>query len=225
MKNRNVADTLKELLNNAKTEQTKQKLLSINKVCETIKSNHGIISIKSVVSMLNSNGVKISQRSIYNKRGGDNVYRKLIDAWVADSESSLQAKKSPIAPLVEADLLSEAELLEIGDQVLRYRVLMLLQELKSLRSQIGMIRNIRELPEVSLQAMNNTDISNDPVLDSKAKESKLQEDSISSIFKRPYSNLITFDDEGTLTANRPLRKGEKLSYPGLEDALKRVVES
>lgn len=210
----------KNLLDEAKTQTQKHKLTAIHMVCQAIQKNKGIISIQSVVSILNSKGTPISKQSLYNKIDGKNPYRKLIDAWInKDPTLSLKniRKLIPFNPESKNPLLSESELSLIPDLVLRYRILGIIQELQYLRKESGFLRSIKNLPEININPSSNS-TTNEVTL------AEIYTETINNFLKKNIANVISFDENGCAIAKRTINIDERVSGPGLKDALETIVK-
>lgn len=210
----------KKLLDEAKTQKQKTKITAIYNACKTIIKNKGSISIKSVVSILNSNGVIISNRSIYNDCGGKNPYRQLVQAW-SGLESPITLTKlnglvQNIKPIDSTSTLTDSEILSIPNDVLRYRIVMLLQELKHLRQEVGFAKQIKNLPEINIYAPENSDSV-------QYNLSELYFETLNNLIKNSTTNVIDFDEDGCAYAKRTIRSGDKISSPGLFDAIKFII--
>lgn len=212
----------KKLLDEAKTDKQKTKITAINDVCKTITKNKGMVSIKSVVSILNSNGVKISNRSIYNDCDGKNPYRLLVQAWSGLESPITLTKLNGLIPtnnsIDSTSILTDSEILSIPNPVLRYRVLMILQELKYLRKEVGLVKQIKTLPEININAPASSD-------NAKSNLNEFYFQTLSNFIKKGQTNVIDFDENGCAYAKRTIKNGDKISGPGLIDAIKTIINN
>ena len=186
--------------------------------------NGGIVSIPSIVKMLNSNGISITKRTIYNKRNGGNPYRELIDLWIEYST----LKTNINTPLSKNDnsksnsIISKEEIASISDHVLRYKITMITSELTGVRNQINILQQVKDMPKVAA-SLSSQEITHHEALDVFLDEYDLE--AIKSILTNSLSNLVEFDDTGALIAKKTIKRGESISHPGFQDALQKIIKS
>lgn len=219
-----VDNILEGLISKSKSKAATEKLTRINAVCKRIVDNGASPSISNVVKHLNQEGVKISKRSVYNNREGGNPYRELIDAWAARATSQFthKATMKPVPSEVEidSDILDHSDLAKITEPVLRYRITLLLGEVKGLRNQLNIARSIENLP----------------MLQPNAETTLLENNAVNSILLNHYeieilgvllsgTHSLNFNQEGALVSTSSIKRGALLSNPGLEDALKKIIKS
>jgi len=219
-----VSDLLNTLISQSKSKTSSDKLEKINTVCKGLIDNGASPSISNVVKHLNQEGVKISTRSIYNKREGGNPYRTLIDAWIECSTSMFTQKKiktkQPIENEFDFGIIDENDLSKISDPALRYRIMILVGEVKGLKSQLNIAREIENLPILKSDSPTK-------MIDSDTSESIMlnpyEVDIISSLLSGTHS--LEYSQDGALSAKTSIKRGEMLSSPGLKDALKKIIKS
>ncbi|WFO49871.1 gamma-mobile-trio protein GmtX [Aeromonas veronii] len=206
-----VEDLYHELSKNRKADQRKM-LANIHEVCSKLVKQGSIPSAASVVKILGTQGYKISTRTIYNKRNGQNPYPILIDAW----GDVLAAKKVKIAETLDTGTISidEQDLAKISDPVLQHKMMIFIGQVRSLKAQNDALRNINKLPMVSI------DMGMPSVI--KSELGTLNLEVLENLLYQSNPNL-SFDKDGCLVAKRPIPSGTVLSEPGLAEALEVVI--
>jgi hypothetical protein len=211
-----------KLESECKTESTKQKLRHINQACATTHKNGGSVAIASIVSMLNSSGIKLSSRTIYNKKDGP--YRKLLDGWInvsstTDVSGKLKGKINLDSPV---QLIEDKELLKIDDHVLRYKISLMSGQIKGLQNQLSTIRAVRDLPLLNagdaLPLLAEHDIADDLGL------STYDIDVLKDFVKESKSKSIGFDEDDTLIATKPIARHDFLSQQGLKEIIDKIIK-
>ncbi len=236
MSNNDVDKLYGELLENATREQVKTTLKSIHDICGKMVGVNASPSVPAVVKALASQGFIVSERSIYNRRGGKNPYPLLIDAWVKVAHG----KKVGIEAVVKANneslhdtgikvngpnsIFTEDDLMKISDPVLRYKISVLYGQMTSLTKQNAALRELRGLPAVYPDHIAQP---SDRKIEAKPN---LPSPQLNSLDVEILTNLLDgqggqfyFDDEGTLYAGRPIRTRTALSDPGFKDALEKLL--
>lgn len=210
----------KKLLSECSLNSSKySKIHLFNKVCESLVDKGVDMQISLLVTHLSQAGMKISKQSIYNKQGGKNPYRVLFDLW-AEYSTIKKSKASYSAPTVsKSDIFTGEDLSKIDDPVLRYRVSLLYGEVKGLKQQNDMLRQIKDMRAIKSIPSNELELqdSESVLLDS------YEVDLIRSLFKGNAN--LGFDDDGKLVAGTSIRKGTSLSSEGLNDALNKILRS
>lgn len=207
------------LTESAKTSQVRDKLGQVHAMLKALYSKGIKPSIAVLVKHLGQDGVKISDRAFYNKRKDGNLYRQLFDAWeelgAAPKEITIAASKGD----VPACIIESADLEKIDDQVLRYRVSILLGELKGLRQQVDILRHAASLTSVMPNA--------DRIIDGMAAQQLMLDDYDLELLEDMLSNYhsLGFSDAGALTATSSIKRGTSLSKPGLKDVVEKVLKS
>jgi hypothetical protein len=106
--------------------------------------------------------------------------------------------------------------------VVRHRIALMIGELTSLRNQLNMLRQIKNLPPVS----SVTKVEQGGGLS--LQQSFLNEyevEIIDSFLNKSSINRVDFDENGTLIASNMIKRGDTLSQPGLKEVLQKVVKS
>ncbi|RUO68345.1 hypothetical protein CWI78_08995 [Idiomarina ramblicola] len=114
--------------------------------------------------------------------------------------------------------LKDEELAEIGNPVLRYKIALVNAEVKSLRRQNDLIRQVKELPIMSNsqpEAIESDSPQSLPLL-------QYNQDLIREFLRG--NSFLSFDDKGRLYAKRAISKGVVLSADDLQDALLALVD-
>jgi hypothetical protein len=219
-------DTLiDKLIGEEVTSRKNIKLSKLNDICKSIVNKGAVPTIQGVVKIMNEEGFVISARTIYNVRENGNAYRELLDGWIKyaaalKSKSSKPAAKKDYQP--QNDILQDSDLVKIGDLVVRHRIALMIGELTSLRNQLNMLRQIKNLPPVS----SVTKVEQGGGLS--LQQSFLNEyevEIIDSFLNKSSINRVDFDENGTLIASNMIKRGDTLSQPGLKEVLQKVVKS
>lgn len=220
IKRTEIDNALQKAMHEATSSVKASRLEAFSKVCEELVKKSVQLKITLVVRYMTENGHKMSQQSIYNKQEGVNSYRILFDLW---SEYDI-LKRSSSKPIVREhessiDLIDDNDLRLIDDPALRYRISLMYGELKGLRKQNDLLKQVKEMsvvqsvPEYLFESKSTTEIMlNDYEID-------ILKEFVSS------NSDISFNDEGTLISNLPIRKGKTLSNQGLKEALVKVLKS
>lgn len=209
-----VINTFSELEKQAKTPATSQMLTHINKACEAITRSGAIVTISTVVKILNELDIDISTRTLYNKRNGKNLYRTLIDSWIEHSSHvntvNLQQDdfaKTPTSPLIDD------ELPDIADIPLRKRVALMIGEIKGLRNQVNTLKELRTLP-----------LLNNPV----TNESMTSENDVKLLQELLNINQmgnVGFNDSGQLTTLQSLENDQPLTSKGVKQVIEKIINN
>lgn len=242
MKNKDimsVADAHKlyeELYKGVTRESVKTTLKDIHEICEKMVEANATPSVPAVVNALARKGILVSQRSVYNRRKGQNPYPILIDAWI----KVVQGKHLGIEAVVKASseprpnagitvkqsnaFITEEDLMKIADPVLRYKISVLYGQMTSLTKQNAALRELRELPAIhpDHQAQPSTkNIENKPSIPSPHLDSLDVE--ILRNFLGGQNGQLYFDDEGVLYAAKGIRSHTPISDPGLKEVIEKLL--
>lgn len=212
--------TLQELLETASSSAKSNRLKAFNKICEGLVKKSIPLKITLVVRQMEENGYKMSQQSVYNKHEDGNPYRTLFDLWSEYDEIKHTTKKITVSAKTESDnFIDEDELGLIQDPALRYRISLMFGELKGLKKQNDLLKQVKE--------MNIIQSVPEYMVSSKGSSEMLLDDYEVGILKEfVLSNSnISFDDDGALISKLPIKKGQTLSNQGLKDALIKVLRS
>lgn len=216
-----INDKVEQLISDCKSTATATKLRQVSKVCEDLVE-HGITpTIVLVVKYLKQEAIQIKKQTIYNKREGGNPYREIIDAWIDYATAKFNEKKISIPKAGTGNsVLEDEDLAMISDPVIRYRVSLLMGEMKGLRNQLNMARELKNLPPIhsapTLQEIGHEESSN-IILNSYEIE-------VLTEFSNGSAN-VGFDEDGALAAKRSIRRDSMLSSPGLQQALQKILKS
>lgn len=208
------------LIRGSKSKPTELKITSIDKICESLVDENITPTIVLVVKYLKQDAIKITTRTIYNQREGGNPYRQVIDAWIEFANFKASKSKAKIHKEIDAqNIVEEEDLSSITDPVLRYRVSLLCGEIKGLRNQLNIARQVQNLPAINWDGQNST-----PTEYQKKPRARLNDYDIEILneFLSGTSN-VTFDEDGALTAKFHIRKSNKISSPGLKEAIEKLL--
>lgn len=227
-----------ELFEKSARELVKSNLKRINEVCKKMVGVNATPSVPAIVKALASKGLIVSERSIYNRRGGKNPYPVLIDAWIKVAQGRQLDLKTVVKASTEVHtetgiivdnpnaFITEEDLLKIPDPVLRYKISVLYGQMVSLTKQNAALRQLRELPAIY------------PDYDAQPSDQKIEEQSkasapssqINSLDVEILTNLLDgqsghlyFDDEGALFAARAIRTHTAISDPGLKEVIEKII--
>jgi hypothetical protein len=215
-----INNLVENLIQSSKTKSTESKIVAINKVCEGLVDENITPTIALVVKYLKQDAIKITTRTIYNQREGGNPYRQLIDAWIEFANFKASKSKAKVRKDIDAqNIVEEEDLSSINDPVLRYRVSLLCGEIKGLRNQLNIARQVKNLPAIGSGEQSST-------LEAYQQNSLDDLDDydfgILNDFLSGSSNA-SFDKDGALTAKFYIRKNDKISNPGLKEAIEKLV--
>ncbi|RSO54754.1 hypothetical protein EA756_14770 [Acinetobacter lactucae] len=224
-----VSVTLDNLCNNASLK-VKTRLKAIDKVIYGFKKKNVELTVPNVVNALKAIGVNISASSIYNKtvRGKSNPYRVLFDAWMNDLNKSKLSRNSQNLASVEFVSMTDSDYSSIGNDVVKFKVQMLFNELKSARHQINMLKQIHNLPIVtdtgSSLIFHKNEVSNEPIASQQENITKPKIECNQMYIKvleqfLNGSNKLEYDKDGCLIAKTTIRKDDLLSDINFKDAI------
>lgn len=213
-------DTALELAVSSTTVSKATRLNAFNEICESLVMKAVPLKITLVVKFMIENGHQISQQSIYNKQDGGNPYRKLFDLW-SEYDALKRSHSKPTVKVKQSQdsYIDDGDLKLIEDPALRYRISLMYGELKGLKRQNDLLKQIKEMniiqsiPEYMIDSKNPSEITlND-------YEINILKEFVAS------SSYISFNEDGALIASLPVRKGQSLSNQGLKDALLKILNS
>lgn len=196
------------------------RLEAFNSICEELVKKGVPLKITLVVKYMVENGHQMSQQSIYNKPDGGNHYRILFDLW-GEYDTLKRACSRPVVKVekLEDGFIDDADLKLIEDPALRYRISLMYGELKGLKKQNDLMKQLKEMsviqsvPEYMIGSKDSSEI----ILND--YEINILKEFIAS------NSTISFNEDGALIANLPIRKGQSLSNQGLKDALLKILNS
>lgn len=219
---------LNDLCNNTSCN-IKIRLKAIDKIIYGFKKNSVEPTVPNIINALKSVGIKMSASSIYNKtvRGKQNPYRVLFDAWVKNiSDSKLHSSK--INTSTDFISMTDTDFSSISNEVVKFKVQMLFNELKSARHQINMLKQIQNLPIVtdtgsSLIFNNKEPLSKhinyqkETLIKKNMQDTHIYREALEQFLND--NNKLEYDENGCLVAKKTIRKGDLLSDINFRDAI------
>ena len=210
-----------ELAKNKKRVQTTLK--AINDACETIVKKGGAPIPPSVITWLATRriDIKLATQTIYNTP----AYKRIVNAWAdvaAEMAVSKRGRFLPEAVAVGA-FLTNKDLEEIRDAVVRHKVAIMLGQFNQLKNQAEMRKAIKDNPPIPrfLEAKEPSEaIAYDLSLNEDELEALLDFIKEASVKRRG----IEFNDIGTVMAKRVVNE-KPLSKPGFVEAIRKILES
>lgn len=206
------------------------RLKALDKIIYGFKKNNVELTVPNVVNSLNSIGINMSASSIYNKtvRGEPNPYRVLFDAWMNDINKSKLSKNIKNHSSVDFISMTDTDFASIGNDVVKFKVQMLFNELKSARHQINMLKQIQNLPIItdngSSLIFHKNEVSNKHIASQEENISKPKIEDTQMYIKvlekfLSGSNKLEYDEDGCLIAKTTIRKDDLLSDINFKDAI------
>lgn len=217
-KKKEIDHAFSKFMSEAKSVNKKARLNRFNAICERLVSQGVQLKISLVVQYMVENGLEMSNQSIYNKQGGVNPYRSIFDLW-SEYDSLRRSSKGVSVKSQSVDIIGEEDLKLILDPALRYRVSLMFSEVRGLKKQNDLLRQVKE--------MNHIQSVPEHMIDKKSPESivlnRYEIDTIRELVEK--NTYISFDEDGAMKAKSPIRKEQVLSSQGLLVALKKILES
>lgn len=228
MSRKRVDSIYSELQKNAKSASVRAKLLKIHNACEQISAN-AIVSIASVINYISSDGVKLTKRTVYNDRAGGNPYKTLIEEWIRHSEviqSERKSKPNKVNSETSLSLIDEDDLAKISDIALRHKFSLMYGELRSLRNQVNILKDVSSLPTLT-QPMLGHESSDDDLLPHRVNSIELTdyEREVCNDFFYSKSTPLDFDEDGSLVSKSVIRRNETLSMEGFKAVLEKLLNN
>jgi len=228
-----VSVTLNSLLNETNSN-VKMRLQAIDKIIYGFKKNNVELTVPNIVHALKAMGINMSTSSIYNKtvRGKPNPYRVLFDVWMNDINKSKLSKTMQASPVVDFISMTDTDFACIGSDVVKFKVQMLFNELKSARHQINMLKQIQNLPIIIDNGSNlifqKNEVSKKHISYHKKEETGYKPEEIQLYIKilegfLSGSNKLGYDEDGCLIAKTSIRKDDLLSDLNFKDAIMMVL--
>ncbi|HDY7718959.1 TPA: hypothetical protein RQK05_000895 [Vibrio vulnificus] len=225
-----VDTVLNSLLEDANSN-VETRLKAMNKIVHSFKRNSVDLTVPNVVRAMEATGIRISASSFYNKtvRGKPNPYRVLFDAWKQDiDKAKVKSSGNDYSP-PDFTSMTDADFATIGSDVVKFKVQTLYNELKSVRNQVNMLKQIQNLPIVqdtgTAFIFHETEESSEFVLSETSKGAI----GISAEDIEEYSEAIRsflngnsktiFDEDGFLIAKTNVRRGDVLSDVDFKEAM------
>jgi hypothetical protein len=226
MDSNSVKEATVAIADKAQRADQKARLLAWGDICEKLVELKAELSIASAVRQMTNNGYKITKRTVYNK-GDDNKvndYRKIFDLWVE--------LKSINKPKITTNVNTPGDdgikgflgidLRSIQDSVTRYQVSLMLGQLKSYKSQLDLLNQVRsEMSALPDENSSTLDINSQSF--SIGNEKSLTDYDIQILKEFMENKDFDFDENGKMTASTSLRKGTSITSEGFKQALEKVV--
>lgn len=220
LKRKEIDMALQKAISESSSSVKAIRLEAFSKICEELVRKSAQLKITLVVKWMTENGHKISNQSIYNKQEGRNSYRILFDLW---SEYDI-LKRSCSMPVVReqnsfGDFIDDKDLRLIEDPALRYRVSLMFGELKGLRKQNDLLKQVKNMSVIQSVP--------EHLIEQKSASEFILDDFEVEILREFVCSRseVGFSEDGALIANLPIRKGKLLSNQGLKEALTKVLNS
>ena len=215
---------IENALEKVKSETTSSakaaRLEAFSKICGELVKKSVQLKITLVVKYMTENGLKMSEQSIYNKQKGGNPYRTLFDLWSEYDTLKRSSSKPVVRELASSgDFIDDDDLKLIDDPALRYRISLMYGELKGLKKQNDLMKQVKDMSVIQSVP--------EHLIESKSASEFVLDDYEIEILKEFVSSSsdVSFSDDGALKANLPIRKGKLLSNQGLKEALIKVLNS
>lgn len=220
---------LNDLCNKANTNVA-TRLKALDKIICGFKKNNIELTVPNVVNALKSIGINMSTSSIYNKtvRGEPNPYRVLFEAWMNDINKSKLSKNIQGHPSVDFISMTDTDFASIGNDMVKFKVQMLFNELKSARHQINMLKQIQNLPIITDNGtsliFHKNEVSNEPITSQQENitKSKIEYNQVYIKVLEQFlngTNKLEYDEDGCLIAKTTIRKDDLLSDINFKDAI------
>ncbi|MGL2998757.1 hypothetical protein KNV99_04675 [Acinetobacter nosocomialis] len=220
---------LNDLCNKANSNVA-TRLKALDKIIYGFKKNNIELTVPNVVNALKTIGINMSTSSIYNKtvRGEPNPYRVLFDAWINDINKSKLSKNIQSHPSVDFISMTDTDFASIGNDMVKFKVQMLFNELKSARHQINMLKQIQNLPIITDNGtsliFHKNEVSNEPITSQQENitKSKIEYNQVYIKVLEQFlngTNKLEYDEDGCLIAKTTIRKDDLLSDINFKDAI------
>lgn len=217
-----------DLQKGSRTASVRTKLAKVNNACEKISAN-AVVTVASVIRYIAEDGVKLTKRTVYNDREGGNPYKILIEAWIKHSESIHSSKKGKSTKSnseTSLNLVNEEDLAKISDISLRHKFSLMYGELRSLRNQVNLLKDVGSLPVLSQQQIPHSRLDEGllPYTKSTFHITEYDKEVIKD-FLNPTLTSLGFDDDGSLISQSAIKRNETLSMEGFRDILERFLNA
>ncbi|PVZ66789.1 gamma-mobile-trio protein GmtX [Pelagibaculum spongiae] len=206
------------LLHQATRTDTRKTLNTIHDICKKLVANNSTPSVPIVAKLVGNQGIIISVRTIYNRRGGNNPYPRLIDAWARFSEFKSSKVSSNID--LSFQLVNDSDLVKISDPVLRHKIMIIFGQHKSLIKENNALREIQKMPLILPPGSEQERCQNEqkkPALEAYDTEV------IVKFLKGNNAKGLCFDQYGALNSNKAIPRHQVLSEPGLKEAIEKLI--
>ena len=212
--------SLYESLHEKTTKITTKKVIeAIHIICKKLVNNNSMPSATTLVKLLGNQGILISTRTIYNRREGSNPYPILIDAWI--SFGAQKRSKITVPADIHNNLITDNDLKEISDPVLRHKVMIIFGQNESLKQQNNTLREIGRLPLISPDSNSQEGPQQLP-----AQQNKLDNydiDVLNKFLTSSAAHGLEFDENGALISKKTIQRDRILSEYGLKSAIEKSI--
>ncbi|WP_262031056.1 gamma-mobile-trio protein GmtX [Microvirga sp. Mcv34] len=214
----------------AKTAVISTKLRNLNQVCrELIVDARQRLTVPSVLRRYTAQfpdpSVNLAESSIRNKRAGANKYKLLYDDWDQIAEVILKAQATPSKREFGTEIITDAEIRRIDDDIVRHQVNLLKVRTRSLESQINILQGYRGGPVIQIKSEFpcGGEIT---MLPQEANDLALNEAEVESLKNFIDTRLIKVrglrrSSDGSIETTT----GHRLSDPCFLDAIEKIVKS
>ncbi len=220
------------------------KLQAVDEACRSIIESGGTVSIKSVRGWVSTNrGISIAASTLMNRRldpqTGENNYspaRLIINKYIECQRHSGGLKTKKEEQKFGSFALSEAEMKEIEDHTVRYKVQLIVGRMRNLETQLNQLRTINKLPSLPPAALSESYLISSEGLDTIEEPDRnlsLSEDELEALsdfleLKSMRRRKAEFDENGTLRITHPASPKttvKAISKPFLETSLRKILKS
>lgn len=218
-----VEETLKRLVGAASTETVRVKLRNVSEACSHLIMNGKQrltvpLLLSTYAAMFPAKDQSIAESSIRNKRGGANPYLELYRAW-EDAAEVILARPRKLGKAKPGEIIDYTELSSIPDPTLRHQVKLLIAQNTSLKSQLDIVRQLKNAPTITLVATPGT-----PLPGARSSLPQLVESEVEAIRdfvaeRKLKSRGLAEHDDGSITT----RDGHALADPGFVSALRKIL--
>ncbi|BCB22454.1 gamma-mobile-trio protein GmtX [Bosea sp. ANAM02] len=219
-----VEEILKRLVEAASTDTVRVKLRNLNEACShLIMNGKQRLTVPLVLStyaaMFPAKDQSIAESSIRNKRGGANPYLELYRAW-EDAGEVILARPRKMGKAKPGEIIDYTELSSIPDPTLRHQVKLLIAQNTSLKSQLDIVRQVKNAPTITLVATPGTP----PPGSQRTSLPQLAESEVEAIRdfvaeRKLKSRGLAEHEDGSVTT----RDGRDLADPGFVSALRKIL--
>lgn len=164
----------------------------------------------------------LAEQSLRNKREGSNPYIILLKAWIGAAEFVLASNRPPRHQPSPSEMLSPNDVAGIADVALRHQVGLVIAQNRSLKSQLDILRSLRNAPALRLSGDARSQGDQAPL----ANHLALTETEVEAVEnfidnRRLNARGLVRGEDGVIES----KDGRPFSAPGLVDALEKIVKS
>lgn len=227
----NKASSTLSVLCNECSPNIQVRLRAINKILSGFKRNNLEPTVPKLTASLSAMGINISSSSLYNKkiRGKPNPYRVLYDAWLDEISNDKSTEKNDCNQNQNFISLTDSDYSSISNDIVKFKIQMMFNELKSARHQINMLKQVQNLPIIEDNGSNLLfhNGENNPNIEKNGIEPQGAIGNHLDILKQFLNGngKIEFDQDGYLVSKKIIRKGDPLSDLGLKSAIIAALEA